>query len=490
MTEIIRIRKLNDVHLKVECDSSIAHEIGEYFTFNVPGAKFSPAYKNKMWDGKIRLFHLMRGTLYVGLVSKLIQFAAEREYEVELVNPNDFGEDIITEQAITDFIKTLELPFEIRDYQFEAVVNAIRKKRVLFVSPTASGKSLIIFVLAAYLIQHKVLIIVPTIGLVHQMASDFVSYGCPESMIYKIYGGQEKNTEAHITITTWQSIYQLPPQWFKQYGVVIGDEAHQFKAKSLVDIMEKMTTCCYRFGFTGTLDGTLTNKLVLEGLFGSVKQVTTTAELMVANKVAQLNIKAIVLGYEDTIRQMFANPRQKILYKDEVRYIVKSKARNKFLVNLVTSLKNNTLLLFNFVEHGKVLYNAIKEANPNRQVFLVYGMVEGEEREAVRKYAEENTDVIIVASYKTFSTGINIPSLENVVFGSPSKSRVRVLQSIGRALRLSDQKQSAKLYDVADDISWKSHKNISIKHFAERIQMYNQEKFDYKIYTINLKAVQ
>ena len=143
--------------------------------------------------------------------------------------------------------------------------------------------------------------------------------------------------------------------------------------------------------------------------------------------------------------------------------------------------------MFNFVEHGKLLYNAIKQQNPNRSVFMVYGKVEGEEREDIRKYTEENTDVIIVASYKTFSTGINIPSLENVIFGSPSKSRVRVLQSIGRALRVSDKKESAKLYDVADDISWQSYKNTSIRHFSERVQMYNQEQFDYKIYTINVK---
>lgn len=486
MTEILRIRKLNDVHLKIECDSGISFEISEYFTFNVPGAKFSPAYKNKLWDGKIRLFHLMRGTLYVGLLPQVRKFAAERDYQIEIENPNDFAEDVFSVDEALEFIETLELPFEPRDYQLSSFIHAIRKKRALFLSPTASGKSLIIYLIATFFIQHKILLIVPSIGLVHQMASDFESYGCPSDLIYKIYGGQDKDTSAYITITTWQSVYQQPAAWFKQYGVVIGDEAHQFKAKSLVDIMEKMTSCQYRFGFTGTLDGTATNKLVLEGLFGSVEQVTTTAELMSTNKVSQLNIKSIVLSYEDTVRQMFAKTKPE--YKDEIRYIVGSKARNKFLINLVSSLKNNTLLLFNFVEHGKLLYNAIKESNPNRSVFLVYGMVEGEEREAVRKYAEENTDVIIVASYKTFSTGINIPSLENVIFGSPSKSRIRVLQSIGRALRLSADKSSAKLYDVADDISWKSYKNHSNRHFTERIQMYNQEKFDYNIYTINLKA--
>lgn len=487
MTDVLRIQKLNDVHLRVVCDSGIAQEISEYFTFNIPGARFSPAFKNKMWDGKIRLFHLLRGTLYVGLYNELRRFAEERGYQIQHDDLSDFGEDVYPDAAAREFIETLELPHEVRDYQFEAFVHCVRRNRALLLSPTASGKSLIIYMLATYFISHKVLLIVPNVSLVHQMAHDFLSYGCPEYLIHKIYEGQRKdNFDAYITITTWQSIYQLPEKWFRNFGVVIGDEAHQFKAKSLVDIMEKMKECPYRFGFTGTLDGTNTNKLVLEGLFGPVKQVTTTSEMMEKNNVAQLEIKSIVLNYIDEVKQMFAKTRPE--YKNEIRYIVRSPARNKFLVNLTSSLKNNTLLLFNFVEHGKLLYNAIKEANPNRSVFIVYGKIEGEEREEIRKYAEENTNVIIVASYKTYSTGINIPSLENVVFGSPSKSRIRVLQSIGRALRLSDKKQSAKLYDVADDISWKSYKNTTLKQFAERVQMYNQERFNYKIFTINIKG--
>jgi len=489
MTDVIRILKVNDVHLKVVCNSGIAYEISEYFTFNVPGARFSPAFKNKVWDGKIRLFHLMRGTLYVGLLSELRKFADERGYGVEFDNLSDFAEEEFPDAAAKQFIKTLELPHTVRDYQYEAFIHCVRRNRALLLSPTASGKSLIIFMLAAYFISKKILLIVPNVSLVHQIADDFVSYGCPENIIHKIYEGQRKdNFDAHITITTWQSIYQLPDKWFRNFGVVIGDEAHQFKAKSLVDIMEKMKDCKYRFGFTGTLDGTNTNKLVLEGLFGPVRQVTTTSEMMEKKNVAQLEIKSIVLNYDDTVRQMFAKTKPE--YKNEIQYIVKSTARNKFLINLVSSLRNNTLLLFNFVEHGKVLYNAIKEANPNRSVFIVYGKVEGEEREEIRKFTENNTDVIIVASYKTFSTGINIPSLENVVFGSPSKSRIRVLQSIGRALRVSEKKQTAKLYDVADDISWRSYKNISLTHFAERVQMYNQEQFNYKIFNINLKGNQ
>jgi superfamily II DNA or RNA helicase len=379
----------------------------------------------------------------------------------------------------------LELPFEVRDYQHEAFIHAVRKKRAILLSPTASGKSLIIFLLASYFISKKILLIVPNVGLVHQMASDFEEYGCPPDIIHKIFSGQEKaNDRSFIYISTWQSIYKLPNKWFDKFGVVIGDEVHLFKAKSLVGIMEKLVNCPYRFGFTGTLDGTQTNELVLEGLFGPVKVVTTTSELMEKKTVANLSIKAIVLSYNDDVRAVFA--KSKPDYAAEIQYLTKNRQRNKFLINLVSSLKDNTLLLFQHIEHGKMLYQAIKELNPNRSVFLVYGKVEGEEREEIRRYIEENENVILLASYKTTSTGVNIPSLANVIFGSPSKSRVRVLQSTGRVLRKSGTKQHATLYDVADDISRKSFQNHTIKHFAERIDMYNQEMFDYKIYTVKL----
>ena len=486
MTEILRITKINDVHIKVQCDAGISYELSEYFTFNVPGARFSPAFKNKMWDGKIRLFHAMRGTLYAGLLDKVVEFARDREYIIEYDSPNDFAEFEFPVNTAESFIKTLKLPHTVRDYQLEAFIHAIRKGRSVLLSPTASGKSLIIYMLAAYFVKKKILIVVPTTGLVHQLANDFISYGCPEELIHKIFSGQEKATDCPFTITTWQSVYKLPKTWFDPYGVIIGDEAHQFKAKSLVEIMEKLINCKYRFGFTGTLDGSQTNKLVLEGLFGPVKQVTTTSALMEKGTVANLSIKAIVLSYSDDLRQTFAKIRP--AYDAELQHIIHSVSRNKFLANLTSSLDTNTLLLFNYVEHGKILHEMIKAHDPNRSVFLVYGKVAGEEREEIRKYVDNSVNAIVVASYKTFATGVNIPNLHNVIFGSPSKSRIRVFQSIGRGLRTKDNKLDAVLYDIADDVSWKSYKNHTIKHFSERIQMYNQELFEYKIYTIQLKS--
>jgi superfamily II DNA or RNA helicase len=301
--------------------------------------------------------------------------------------------------------------------------------------------------------------------------------------IHKIYSGQEKRSSAQITITTWQSIYKQTKEWFSQYEVVIGDEAHLFKAKSLTSILTKLEDCKYRFGFTGTLDGTQTHKLVLEGLFGPVRKVTTTAELIEQKHLADFKIKAIVLSYPDSVRQMISRAND---YQSEIDYIVRLEERNNFIKNLVLSLEGNTLLLFQFVEkHGTVLYDKLKD-EAGRKIFFVHGGVDGEERDSIREIVEQENNAIIVASFGTFSTGINIRNLHNVIFASPSKSRVRNLQSIGRGLRKSDTKSEATLFDIADDLTWKAKKNYTLLHFMERVKVYNEEKFDYKIYKVSL----
>ena len=128
----------------------------------------------------------------------------------------------------------------------------------------------------------------------------------------------------------------------------------------------------------------------------------------------------------------------------------------------------------------------IKESCDDRSVFYIAGPIKGEEREKIRIALETEKNAILVASFGTSSTGINIPSLRNIIFASPSKSRIRNLQSIGRSLRKSSTKSEAVLYDIADDLSWKSHKNFTMLHFVERIKIYNEEKFPYKTYHVDL----
>jgi hypothetical protein len=481
--DIIKVEKFDEVYNKIYCEPGIGYELNEYFTFEVPGAKFMPAVRNKFWDGKIRMFNTMTCLLYAGLNKYIEEFAKARNYQVEYIS--DFSADEFSVKEANEFIDSLNIPekFERRDYQVDAFVYGIRNRRALMLSPTASGKSFIIYLITRYYAK-RTLIIVPTTSLVSQLASDFADYGFKsDKFIHRIYAGQDKQTDKPITISTWQSIYKLPKTYFEQFDVVIGDEAHLFKAKSLTSIMSKLCGCAYRFGFTGTLDGTQTNKLVLEGLFGPVKQVTTTSELIEQKHLSNFRIKAIILKYSDEIREQL----KKTKYQEELDFLVRNEARNRFIKNLALSLDGNNLLLFQFVEkHGQVLYDLIK-SEAQVPVFFVHGGVDGDEREEIRRIVQQKEKSIIIASSGTFSTGVNIPNLHNIIFSSPSKSKIRNLQSIGRGLRKSGGKYMATLYDIADDLTWKNRKNFTILHFVERMKIYNEEKFDYKIYQVNLK---
>ena len=479
----VEISRHDEVYIKVRCEPGVAQELSDYFTFFVPGYKFMPAYKNKFWDGKIRLFNPLTCLIYTGLMPYVEKFCKERNYLVDYID--DFSCEEFSLKEAKDFVAKIKPTMQPRDYQLDAFVYAVRNRRALLLSPTASGKSFIIYLLTRYY-NARTLIIVPTTSLVSQLASDFADYGFEsDRYVHRIFSGQDKQTDKPIVISTWQSIYKLDKKYFEQFDVVIGDEAHLFKASSLTSIISKLHRCRYKFGFTGTLDGTQTHRLVLEGLFGAVKKVISTSELIEQKYLADFSIKAIVLKYPDEIKKMLKDAS----YQDEIDYIVRNDARNRFIKNLALSLDNgNTLLLFQYVEkHGKVLYDMIKNDAGDRKIFFVSGEVDGEEREQIRKIVETEQNAIIVASYGTFSTGVNIRNLHNVIFSSPSKSRIRNLQSIGRGLRKSETKTSSTLYDIADDLSWKSKKNHTLLHFIERINIYNEEKFEYKIYTVGLK---
>ena len=486
MANII-IQKKNEIYLKVETEPHIHQELSEYFTFEVPGAKFMPQYRSKYWDGKIRLYSNHTGEIYVGLLDKLVAWAKKCEYTVEFKDNKFYGSpfeenDMISMEGVSDYMKSISR-HEPRDYQVSAVYDALRYNRKLLISPTASGKSLMIYSTVRYFVEkeHNILLIVPTTSLVEQMYKDFEDYGWnAEEYCHKIYSGKEKSTNKNVVITTWQSIYNLPRSFFENFDVVIGDEAHQFKSKSLVGIMTKMDNTKYRFGFTGTLDGSQTHKWVLEGLFGPSYKVTQTKELIEKGYLSKLQIKVLLLKH---------NQHQFNEYEEEIQYLITHDKRNKFIRNLSLDLKGNTLILFNRVEtHGQPLYEMINSsAAKDRKIFFVYGGVDAEEREKVREITEKENDAIIVASYGTFSTGINIKNLHNIVFASPSKSRVRNLQSIGRILRKGENKNKAILYDIADDITYKSKKNYTLNHLIERIKIYNEEKFNYEIIQLDFK---
>ena len=491
MAEII-LQKKNEVYNVVKAEEHVHRELSEYFTFDVPEAKFMPLYRNKVWDGKIRLYSPGNGEIYGGLVEHIQNWCLTMRYDLKFEDNEHFGlpyeiNPDITASGVRTFMKAILKKskfenIEPRVYQIEGVTQALRYNRKLLLSPTGSGKSLMVYAITRYHVAEgrKVLLVVPTTSLVEQMYNDFVEYGWDvDKHCHKIYAGADKYTAANCTITTWQSIYKEPRKYFEKFDVVLGDEAHLFKSKSLTKIMTKLHSCKYRVGFTGTLDGCLTHKWILEGLFGSCEQLVKTKELMQQGYLTPLKVKCLVLKHEwgtfDT-------------YQDEIDYLITHEKRNNLIKNLVSDLSGNTLVLFNYVErHGEPLYNLINTSVNNRKVFFVHGGVDVEDREEVRQITELEENAIIVASYGTFSTGINIKRLHNIVFASPSKSRIRNLQSIGRVLRKESTKRVATLYDISDNISRGEWKNFTYKHFEERLKIYQQEKFDYEIIKVQSK---
>jgi superfamily II DNA or RNA helicase len=465
----------------------LAQELSDFFTFFVPGFQFVPAYKNKLWDGKIRLADLRNNTIYHGLFPYIQKFCNERNYELEVDDEITNTENFSLIEAV-DFARTLSLPFEPRDYQIQSFVHAVRNKRLLLLSPTASGKSLILYLIVRWLQESdykRGLLIVPTTSLVEQMYKDFEDYGYDsEENCHRQYAGKDKHTDKFLTITTWQSIYKNDKDYFEQFDFVLGDEAHQFKAKSLTTILSGCTNAKYRIGTTGTLDGTNTHKLVLEGLFGPVYKATTTSQLIESKQLADFKIKCLILKYSEEI----CKQSKSWDYNQEIEYIVMNEERNNFIRNLALSLEGNTLILFQFVEkQGKSLYSKIKDKAGKRHTFFVFGGTDVEVRESVRAITEKENDAIIVASYGTFSTGINIRNLHNIIFASPSKSRIRNLQSIGRGLRKGDNKETATLFDIVDDMRIGKYANFVLNHFIERVRIYEEEKFSYKFYNIEMK---
>ena len=481
------IEKVNEVYLKIKTEPHIEYELRDRFTFEVPNKKFMPQYRNKYWDGYVHLYNLKTKRIYVGLLDKIVAFCENHGYSYKFDNNKFYGLPFevnpeISKEGVREYIKSIT-NFKPRDYQIDAVYDALRYNRKLLISPTASGKSLMIYALVRYFVAKKlkILLVVPTTSLVEQMYKDFEDYGWdPKNHCHRIYQGRERTNVNEVTITTWQSVYNLERGFFEDYDVIIGDEAHLFKSKSLVNIMDKLHHAKYRYGFTGTLDGTQTHKWVLEGLFGPSYKVTSSKILIDQGHLSQLDIQCIVLKYK---------PQKFETYEDEIQFLISNEKRNNFIKNLAIDLKGNTLILYSRVEaHGQVLYEMINNSvEAHRKVFFIHGGVDAEERELVREITENEKNAIIVASYGTFSTGINIKRLHNVIFASPSKSRIRNLQSIGRVLRKGKDKVKAKLYDIADDLTKGSRKNYTLNHFIERIKIYVKEQFNYDIITINIK---
>lgn len=481
----IIIDKVNEVYCRITGDFEAVELLAEHFTFEVPEGRFSPKHVSNggTWDGSIRLLNRMNGLLYGGLVARAVVMAHQLGIKVD-IDPEYKPRSVDCEEAIAEMIDDLGLEFDPYDFQIEAVKQTAERKRLIITAATSSGKTMIVYLIFRFL-QKKTLVISPRVGLVNQMVTDLRDYGYQDG-IHTITAGSDKNTTDLLTISTWQSIKDMPRKWFEQFNVIIGDEVHLFESKCLTSIMEKTVNAEYKIGLTGSLKGTKTHELVLTGLFGPVHKSITTRE-MIDRKISS-DVEIIVIVFVHNAETQKLLPFRHSFQKEDA-VIIQNKKRNKYIAKLVESLKGNSLVVFRKIEkHGEILKQLLEETG--KPVHYIHGTVKGDKREEIRQMMEKVDNEILLASSGTSSTGISIKNLQNLVQTNSIKSRIDLLQTLGRGLRKDGKANHLRMFDLADKFKRTGDKTnsngYSYRHLLERLKIYQEQQLPYKLIEINL----
>lgn len=466
-------------------------EIQAAFSYFAKDYKFMPLFKRGVWDGKVYLFKVSNCKLPAGLVHKVHELGQQFAFEV-VVLPSHHAEVIPFDAEL--FLREITplCNFEIMDHQLGSVEAVLASNRRLILSPTSSGKSLILYLASRYIMKvhgKRILVIVPNKTLVEQLREDFSEYSTDgwgtTNDIHAVYAEQEIWTSHDVVVSTYQTAIKLGQEWYDQFGAIFVDEAHGATSASITTILGMTGHMLYHAGFTGTLNGTHMHELEMRARFGEVTKLVTTRELMDMGIVAQLQINAITLVHSEQV----AKDSVKWKYPDEIEYLINLKERNDFLATLASSHDENVMILFNRVEHGRALHELISKQieGTDKVIFYVDGNVAIADRKPIRALMEARKGCILLASFGTSSVGLSIKNIHHMVLGHPFKDRVRVLQTIGRGLRLHPTKKSVEVVDVGDKLSGKRKKvNSTYDHFLSRLELYQGEEFNYDVITLEL----
>lgn len=440
------------------------NHVKDHFSHYVEGFRHMPKYKAGLWDGKISMFDSATRTVPYGLALELIKYTKNTWSEL----PYSLSGEVKGTFTGTTPDYSKDLLFEPYDYQDDCITACLKTSKGIIRSATASGKSLMIsYVIKALLEKgeiEKSIIIVPSIGLVTQFYEDMFDYGIDMNLVGRV-GEKWKEWDNPIVISTWQSLKNVPER-LKDIDAVIVDEVHGAKARVLKDLLTECNAR-WRFGFTGTMPDSQLECLQVMSYLGPVLREYGSVELAELGYVAHCKINMLNIDYNSYKGKTYNEIKDDVFNKTFRMGIIKS---------IINKLDDNVLLLVGKVEdEGEVLKKALKE-DPQfegYEIEFLSGKDKAAEREAWRKYVDTKSKIILIATYQIFQQGINMKSLKYLILASPFKSKIRVLQSIGRTLRLHcDKVNGALVWDLCDNV-----KHLS-KHSSDRLRHYTKEGFE------------
>lgn len=492
----INLVHVDQTYIKIVCDQATYLEMKDNFSFMVPNYKYHPKFRSGLWDGSICLIDWKTKRILKGLLPDIVEFAEERSIDLE-IDPQilqSVAEFEIDEEKSTQFYQKIGAPYQLHDSQMDGFIHCVNNGRSITLAPTANGKSYIIHGLTSFyaLQKRRVLVIVDRSQLVEQLRSDMATeYGGSKILNYAtVYDKNVDINNTDVYLTTWQSCYNNPDSWFKNFDVLFADEVHKFKAASLKQILDKCGHIKIRHGFTATLDNdSKSDRKLLIGMFGTPHRVATTRELIEAGIIARPTVYAILREYSKkdiaSIRREFGHETesgQHVLdFHEEVKFLEENQPRTDFIASLNEKLVGNTLIAFKREVQGNKIFDAVKAvSNASKNVFLINHRVKLQLRIDHAKQIDLMDDATGVVSVGTFGTGISIKNINNIIIACQIKSRITAPQLIGRGLRLSEKKSTLDVYDVGDDLTSNGIPNATLKHFLERLEMYADEGFEIK----------
>lgn len=486
MSDLI-IEKVNSSCVHLVCEDGLSHRIYNVFSAYAPGYRFNPRFKMHVWDGKVRCYNPMSQILPIGLLNNLLIWCDQHQIQYSLQGFKDGLTDTIDKEDLEKQMNSyITAGFQARDYQVNAVHAALTNRRGVLLSCTGSGKSLMIYTFLRYLLDnkdvHRAILIVPSVSLVEQMYSDFQDYGWDdlEDHVEMLYSGKKPTFKKEILISTWQSLEKEDQEFFEVYDACVVDECHQAKCSVVTRLLKLMHNAEYKIGTSGTLPTEISEQLQINSVIGNVLFELKSCELIARGYLTKLNIAAIFLKYPEA----FIAENKERTYPEEVKMVEEYPNRNKVLNFIIdhTSPMNNMLILVNHRNHLRDVETYLHENYPDKKVSIITGDVKAKVREEIRTGIEDEDGTILLATYQTMSTGVNIPKLHAIMLFSNSKSRIKVLQSIGRGLRKHNSKNKVIIYDIVDDLSYKKRtgriaKNYCMQHFDERSNYYIEQEF-------------